>query len=227
MKEYDGPMAPALPPKDGRPDFSPSVRKMLNQLVCRVRDYSKDRHRIRRIVSFKERKYETAGPSGRESRPISQVNVMDRPEVELYLYHRDVVLYLEDRAAKVKEKLDAMSPGSAEDFADLAKITTSMANIEEKRLKHITSMENILKNLSQEAISREQIMAKLAADGAKMAQAAQQHEDKMEIARKESDKPTTDDILARVAAKYNITVDEAKKYLDAKTITPEEPDVAG
>ena len=224
MKEYDGPLAPALPPKDGRQDFPITVRKMLNQLVDRVRSYAKDNNRLRGLVLFKERKLQSVGSNGREARPISEVMSMDRPEVELILHHRDVVLEIEDKSARIAEKLKDMTPDSPEAFADLARITGHINGMEEKRLKHIASMENILKNLSMERVSREQIMAKLAADGAKMAQAAQQHEDKMEIARKDSDTPTTEDLFVKLAAKYNITVDQARAMLSAKAVEPEPND---
>jgi DNA anti-recombination protein RmuC len=224
-KEHEGELAPALPPAKGQPDpLPPKMRLMLNQVIDQVRLIQKDDHRKRRIVAFDERPYKTIGANGLTARPVSRVRVNDRPEIEHYLKRRDIVQRITADIALIREKLAQASREEADFMKNLAWLTARLANLEEDLLKHMTAMEDILASLSRENMDRLKLVTKLAADGAKLTQAAAQHQDKMEIARKATMEPTTDDLLAKVAAKHGLTVEQARLILGAKDADlPPEP----
>jgi hypothetical protein len=224
-KEHEGILAPALPPKKGEPDpFPLKARTMLNQVIDQVRLIHKDGYRTRRLVAFAERKYKTVGSNGLEARPISKVRPNDRPEIEHYLMRRDIAMQLAEDMEMIRAKLDEASRDEPDFMKNLAWLTARLANLEEDRLKHITAMENILNNLSKEQMSRLHLVSKLAADGAKLTQAATQHEDRMEIARKVAATPSSDDLRARLAAKYNTTIEKVDQIMNAKEADAD-PDV--
>ncbi len=219
MKEHHGPLAPALPPPKGEPDpFPVKVRVMLNQLVDQVRSTHKDRYRCRRIVLFKERKLQAVGSNGRDARPMSEIRAMDRPEIELILNYRDRVLGIDNSLARIHAKLDRMTANTPDEFADLAKISTALVALEDKRLRYTTAIESILKTLGQESLTREQMMTKLASDAAKLAQGASQHQDKMEIARAAVSDPSTEDLMKKVAEKHGVSVEQMQSILNAKSV---------
>lgn len=206
---YDGSGAivPALPQfTDKESGFARSARVMLENLQVYVRKYEEDYKRVRNLRTFK----------GRFQMEMSQVQRRDRPEIELYLYHRDAALEMDESITTVRTKLDAI-PVTEESAEAIFKAVAKLDRLEDKRLRHVTAMENILETLTKEQIHREQLMAKLAADGAKLVQNASQHEDKMEIARKVVEQPAANDLKARLALKYNVTVDQVDAILSAKS----------
>jgi len=194
-------------PRDGPDPLPPAGRQMLNELVKRVDLYEKDATRIRRLRLMK--------PRG--DKAVSEVVSTDRSEVEMLLWHRDKAIDLEEKIAKNREALEKIH-FTPETLADRAACLGHLDRLEEKSLKHVNAMEKLLENLSKEQMGRENLMAKLASDAAKLVQASVQHQDKMELAREGSTEKSQDELIAKMAAKYNITPDEVLKMVSAKGI---------
>jgi hypothetical protein len=194
-------------PRDGPDPLPVAGRQMINQLVDRVYLYTKDATRIRNLRLMKVR-----GKSA-----ISEVIYSDRSEVEMLLWHRDKAITLEEKVTKNRKVLEDI-PFTEESMADRAAALGHLDHLEEKSLKHVAAMEKILENLSKEQMGRENLMAKLASDAAKLVQASVQHEDKMELAREGGTEKSQDELIAKMAAKYNITPEEVLKMLSAKGI---------
>ncbi len=216
-------LLPAIP-DDAGPEHSliKNSRETLNTLHTTLRSFTKDRSRVRNLVSFKDRAYKVKNADMEEDKVdrMSQVRHGDRPEIEMYLKHRDEAMALDEDIAVIRKKLDEIefNENTAE---TLHKIVAKRDRLEEKRLRHMNAMTQMLEALSKEQDRGMVIMTKLTVDAAKIAQAATQHVDKMEIAR-EATSPTTDDLLAKMAAKYNIPVSEVAAMLAAKDAKPDD-----
>lgn len=201
------------------------ARECLNTLHAYVRSYGKDRSRIRRLVAFTQRHYVVKTAEGEEHKTDEKSSVRhgDRLEIEHYLKRRDVVDELDITIASLDKKIRDIefNPETAD---AIHRLVTKRDNLEEKRLKHLAAMEHMLDNLSKEQDRGALLMAKIASDGAKLAQAATQHVDKMEIARETLKEPSETELLARIAAKHGVTVEQAQAILGAKTIDAESDD---
>ncbi len=227
-------LLPAIPdsPTDN-PDYMlvKNARESLNTLHGNIRAYSKDRSRIRHLISFKDRHYTVNTSEGAEPKiaAMSQVRQGDRPEIELYLKHRDKVTDLDAVIEKTKERLakvDISAGGDNELLQTIHNIMGKLDRLEEKSHRHMTAMEDILDRLSKEQDRGAIIMAKLASDTAKLAQSATQHMDKMEIERDKHSDTSDSDLLKKLAAKHGVTLEQMQALLDAKTVETE-PDDAG
>lgn len=164
------------------PELESSAAKMLYKLSGMVKSYSRDVMRVRTLVSFEDRVH------GTTVRKKSFVAWNDRPEVELYLQHRNeywrLEVFIDDLHAamtkSVKEAGPAVGPNEVAQTAD------AIARMQSQRQRHLASMESILSSLAKEFGGKEATMAKLAADGAKLAVAVQMHHDRMDLARSKS-----------------------------------------
>lgn len=183
-------------------------KQMLNKLIDTIHDYAKDRRRVRQLVTFEKRTNEKGG-----EREISRVGYWDRPEIELYIKHRNDVLILDFSINKIQETLNAntFSP------EDITAISANLVELNRKKQWNIEAMEKILATLAKEQVSREAIIAKIASDAAKLVQSAVQHRDKMELASKVARIPTQNDLKAQLAEKYNVPIEQVDKIMGAKS----------
>jgi hypothetical protein len=191
--------------------FRQETRNVLKQLVKAAQEWKRDRERIRSLYTF------SGDREGQISAKISRPAAGDRTEVELYFWHRDRVLHIEQRQQLAEQRLRDCP------FEDLPKVMESLKRFEDQILKHVEMMEKILATSSKEISSQENLLAKLASDGAKIAQAAMEHRDKMELASKAAQIPTTAQLKERLAAKYGCTVEQVDAILAAKQVE-QEPD---
>ncbi len=180
------------------------IAKAVSQLARMVRHYATDRNRIRKLATFAERFQK----DGKIHKYKARVECNDRPEVELYLSHRDD---FEAISAKIAEREKSISVLEA-DPAIIAACLQSVARLEDIKWRHLTSMEKILAKLSDECGSREAAMVKLATDAAKMAQADQHHRDRMELEDGKQEQP--DAKIDRLAKKFNMTREEVCEKLN-------------
>jgi hypothetical protein len=192
------------------PDGLPMRGKQaLNRLIKMIHDYGKDRQRVRSLVTFEAR--QNAAGSVRE-RSIVEYN--DRPEIELYIHHRNETLRLDADIEFTRKKLQdiVLEP------ADFLTITTNLATLQTRKAKEIEAMERILATLAKEQSAKETLMAKIATDAAKLVQAASQHQDKMRLADKMANIPSSSDLKATLALKYGVPVDQVDAILSAKSV---------
>lgn len=200
-------------------ELGEKTRSMANKLVAMVNGYASDRNRIRGLVLFEERVAEKC------TRAISTVNYHDRPEVELILHHRDQYLKLtrmiDDAGMAIECARKMLKDGNDSYIEALSNAIASLARVETQRANHLKSMEIILANMTKEMGDQETIMARLAADAAHMAQKASEHRDKMDLARKSAEIPTTAELQQRLALKYNVPIEQVESILAAKAVDAE------
>jgi TolA-binding protein len=184
------------------------VLKSVASLAKMVKGYARDRMRVRGLATFAAR----TNKGGLVTKK-AQVQYSDRPEVEIYLTHRDDFEAISARIAKLEAKIEDMQ----DDPESLATCVQSIARQEEIKWRHLASMEKILAKLSDECGSREAAMVKLATDAAKLAQADAHHRERMEIEREGGEAPTAK--LDRLAEKYGMSRDEVCKMLNIPLIS--------
>ena len=191
-------------------------RKMCNKLVTVVQQYSADRTRLRNLVLFEDRAY------GTKTRERSAVLAHDRPEVELILYHREHVLRLERLTTTAQVAYDRMvARGDDNDAKTLIVALQEMNRLEEKRLKHLQMLEDILADYSKELTSKESLAAKVVSDTAGLTQRMAEHRDKMSLANKHAQIPSNAELKERLALKYGVPVEQVDAILAAKTVEAE------
>ncbi len=205
-------------PRPPDPELPLEMRflKMTHQLAFHTGTYSADRNRTRRLVTFASRPARKVNGMPRDP---SKVQYNDRPEIELYLWHRDESMFLATAILRYREKLDKVVATDEHALEAMAKALQSLDRLEEKRLKHVAAMEKILEVLGKEQANRETVMANLAKEAAKLAQAAAQHKDRMDLAREGSTVEDADTIRMRLATKYNITPEQVDQMLSAKDVS--------
>lgn len=203
-------------------DLGKRSRSMANKLVVMVNGYAVDRNRARGLVLLADREAE------KMSRPMSKVNTYDRPEIELILHHRDCYLRFERLIVSAELAIESAKKqiidGTPEFIVALSTALGEIGRLEAQRTKHLTAMETILATLTKEMGTQEGIMARLAADAQHLAQKASEHRDKMDLARKSADIPTTGELKARLALKYGVPVEQVEAILAAKSVEAEQID---
>ncbi len=173
----DGLSDPAEKPKKKRRQQKPrnlegSSSLMLRRLGRMMNKYGKSVHRMYSLVTFTPRLTEKGKILG-----LSQVEMNDRPEVELYLRHRDEILAI-DR--DIEKCADVDMANDTDNGLNRMNVISSLRG---SKHKHLAAMEGILDTLTKEFGSKEAIMAKLAADGAKLTVSMKQHNDRLEVAK--------------------------------------------
>ncbi len=179
------------------------VLKSVSQLANMVRGYAKDRGRVRTLATFGDR-----WKDNKIIKNKAKVEAGDRPEIEIYLTHRDDFENISERIGKLEKKIEDIEG----DPESVATCVQSIARLEEIKWRHLASMEKILAKLSDECGSREAAMVKLATDAAKLAQADAHHRERMEAEREGGEAPLTK--IDRLAAKYGMTREEVCEKLN-------------
>jgi hypothetical protein len=176
-------------------EMEPTSARMLHQLKGMVRGYARDIHRVRNLVTFAERVRLDGGDEN--IRKMSDVRWEDRPEIEIYLKHRDDVLHIE-RALELQD-LIIIEARKNEDPNKLLQAFNCISRLEQTKERHLQKMTAILETMSREFGAREAIMAKLASEGAKLAMIGQMHQEKMLLMRRKIGEEPGDDELERIA----------------------------
>ncbi len=202
--------------------FDPgALKKTAKQLTNMVRGYARDRARIRQLPTFGDR------TNGERTQKKAQVEWNDRPEIELYLTHRDAYEELGKDLTSCREALRKVEP------EDAASAMEAMSRLETTRAKHLASMELILAMLQKEFGAREGIMAKLASDQAKIAEAARQHEERIGLMERlknlDGGSDTDEEKIDKLAKRFNMRPDELRQKLADGTfgIVPRDDDDVG
>lgn len=199
--------------------FDPdALKKLTKQLTNMVRGYARDRARVRNLPTFSDR------TKGDLTRRKAQVEWSDRPEIELYLTHRDAYEQggqdLAECRARLKD-VDAYNIGDAME---------AMARLETARAKHLGSMELILAMLQKEFGNREGLMGKLASDGAKIAESARQHLERVDLMERlknmDGGNDTDDEKVEKLAKRFNMRPDELRRKLAEGTFGLNGPDLS-
>lgn len=106
--------------------------------------------------------------------PKSEVIYDDCPEMELLLKHRDgyenLSITVEDARVAIGKARANISP---EDPFTLLKLMSTLATLEKQRDAHLVAIQEILGQLSKELMAQEGVLAKVVAEGAKLASLAQ------------------------------------------------------
>lgn len=190
--------------------LSAKGKRSLNQLIQVQCDYTRDRKRTRELVLFAARPMHHPG----QEKPITFLKYDDRPEIELIVHHAREVSRLELTVERLSEEMNKLNDATP---AQIQSIAENMVSLQQNKFKHTEAIEKILANLSKEQMGREQMMVKITTDAAKLVQAAYQHKDKMDLAERNSDIQTSDDLKAVLAQKYNVPVDQVDAILKAKS----------
>lgn len=167
-----------VPPRKKRSKNKPtrnletSSSLMLRRLGRMMNKYGKSVHRMYSLVTFKPRLDWKGGIL-----ELSQVEMNDRPEIELYLQHRDECLAIDADIIKC-ESVDM----SNDEDNGLNRMNV-ISSLRGSKHKHLAAMEDILATLSREFGGKEAIMAKLASDGAKLTVSMRQHTDRIDVAK--------------------------------------------
>lgn len=181
---------------------------MSKKLTKWTKGYGRDRARLRTLVLFQSRD----GTGAQLSLPPSKVYYNDRPETEMILYHRDEVL----RLTGVIELAEKSLREESGEWEAKARLMEAIATADGKRMKHTDAMENLMARFADQLVKQEAVMAKIAADAAKLAQGAYEHRDKMEIARKGADITPAIELRKRLALQYQISEEEVENILSSK-----------
>ncbi len=181
--DFEEPTDREAPPEGDRPkkkrayqqkprNLEGSSSLMLRRLGRMMNKYGKSVHRMYSLVTFTPRLTERGQIIG-----LSKVEMNDRPEIELYLAHRDELLAIDADIEKC-----ANVDMSNDDDNGLNRMNV-ISSLRGSKHKHMAAMESILEGLTREFGSKEAIMAKLAADGAKLTVSMKQHNDRMDAVR--------------------------------------------
>lgn len=174
--------------------LEPTSVVMMRQLAALARDYAKDQKRIRHLVTFQHRDIKNEQGDITKIRYRSKVQPYDRPEVELYLEYRDMVLKADADIEKVEKFLEAnMTP------EERIAAFESLARLRGQRQQHMQAMVNVLGMLHREFGAKESIISKITTDVAKMAAAAKINDDRLDVMRKRIGDEPTDAEIERVA----------------------------
>lgn len=159
--------AHSLKTEEGLKDAASST---LRELLTVAKRYRKRRNRLDTLFLFSDRT-RTRG-SDVKVLPRATVDYDDSPEMEMMLKHRDAYESLE---ATIVEAREAISTSSKSDECDpelVSRMLQTLVRLETQRDRHLTAITDILGQLSRELIAQEAVLAKVVAEGARLAQMA-------------------------------------------------------
>ncbi len=204
----------ALTSDDGLKD---AARSTLRELLSVSKRYRGRRKRLDALFLFGPRAYKR----GRKTEQVekSQVDWNDCPEMELMLKHRDCYDSMEATIVAAREGMKNAQP---DDMLTLRDCLALIARLESQRDKHLVAIQEILGNLSRELMAQENVLAKVVAEGAKLASLAQLSRERIVAQENASGKG----IESRSNTELTKIAEEMKKRLASGKYVPEEEDAA-
>ncbi len=147
----------------------------LRELLTIAKRYKKRRNRLDALFLFSSRTLR----KGRTVKEIPKATIAytDGPEEELLLSHRDTIERLDATVIELRAAVERCPDMDARALGDVMK---SMARLEFIRDVHLKGMREILANLARELMSQENVLSRVVAEGARLAQMAQINREKID-----------------------------------------------
>lgn len=148
-----------------------AARSTLRELLSVSKRYRSRRLRLDSMFLFAGRNYKR----GRAVKtvPKSEVVYDDCPEMELMLKHRDGYDALTKTLDDTREAIEKVAKNIApDDPFTLLKLMAAVVTLEKQRDRHLEAIQEILGQLSRELMAQEAVLAKVVAEGAKLASLA-------------------------------------------------------
>ncbi len=204
------------PVSPGLPDVTTALslaENEISEMSAEIRPIAKEykdlKKRLADFAIFADRVHS----SGKTKKRVAVV-YDSSPEEEIFLQHRTHY----DETMRAIRGLNATIEKIVPDKDDLRlylKMTHAVRLIEKDGAEHLQHMRKILESMRERQSDVERKMITIIQERARLAQAAMQHQDKMQLARG-ANMPTTDELLAQLAEKYQVPIAEVQALLAAK-----------
>lgn len=186
------------------------IAEMTGAIRTLAKDLKGIKASTKRMAIFADR----TGKDGK-LKPKSQVELDTSPEEELLYEHRKLYEETVRVLPKVMESLESIIP-DAKDVRNYYHSLQLLRSMIGEAKDHLKEMAKIQLMQRQRESSLETKVIAVVEERAKMVARLLEHKDKMEIARKTSDAPTTTQLNERLASKYGMSIEEVDKLIAAK-----------
>lgn len=157
-----------------------AARTTLRTLLTVAKRYGRRRGRLDELFLFAGR----SRTKGRTKQVVPKAEVIwdDSPEMELMLKHRDDYERLGVLLEHCHVAMEKAATADPESLKALTTLTFNINRLESQREAHLEAMRELLAQVSRELMTQENVMAKVVAEGAKLAQLAQINVDRIRAA---------------------------------------------
>lgn len=191
-----------------------AARSTLRELLSVSKRYRARRRRLDKLFLFMQRT--------RRGKTSSKSTIAygDSPEMELMLEHRDgydrLGETIEEARIAVSKAAKNIEP---DDPYTLSKMLSTILSLERERARHLTEIKDILGQVSRELMAQENVLAKVVAEGAKLAQLAQLNRERIEAQLEVSGvglESKTNDELTKLAMEMKQRIAAGELVVDAE-----------
>lgn len=186
------------------------IEEMTGEIKTLGKELKGIKKRIKDMAIFADR----AGKDGKLKKR-TDVELESSPEEEILYEHRR--LYERTTAAftKLLDELDQLhaGPDDVRQYHHMMQILRGMNN---ETKEHLQDMRKIQLDLRARESAIESRLINIVQERARMVARMLEHHDKMDIARKAVNSPTSNQLNERLAARYGVPVDQVQNLITAK-----------
>lgn len=185
------------------------IQEMSGEIKSLAKELKGIKKRIKDMAIFADR------TSGGKLRKRSDVEMESSPEEELLYEHRRLYEETSTEFRKLLGELDQMRPGpdDVRQYHHMMQILRGMNN---ETKEHLQDMRKIQMDLRARESAIEGRIINIVQERARLVARMLEHNDKMEIARKATEIPTSAELQDRLAARYGVPVDQVQNLITAK-----------
>ncbi len=186
-----------------------AIQEFNDELKSLARDHKRLKRRVDDLAIF-ENRVATNG----DVKQRSDIAFDSSPEEELLFKHRNIHTGYMARMVKFENQLSSVDKDGldAKGLETLRKILHGMSLCESKANEQLERIGDILSGLRDQLDKKQKKMIEITHKRAELLQAALMHADKMQLTMQAN----SGDLLATLAKRYGVTIDEAREMVEAK-----------